>query len=306
MNITILGAGAFGLSLSKAFSKSNNKITIWSKLENEINNLKDKYLKYHFTTSLENAIYNSDIIIIAIPIQFFYETIETLKNIYQNQIILIATKGIDNIHLKFTYEIIECNIPNALYGILSGGTFAKDMIEEKPMGITLATTNQYVKEKTHLALQQNHFLKIDDSLDIVGVSICGAIKNVIAIGFGILEGASYCPSSKYLFITNAISEIKKLIILFGGNIDTIFSYAGIDDIMMTCTSYESRNYTLGMMIGKRNDKEMINQYKKETTIEGLETTKAIYSIIDSNNFPIIKSLYNILFKEEDINKLLKQ
>ena len=143
--------------------------------------------------------------------------------------------------------------------------------------------------------------------DYIGVSICGSIKNVMAIGFGILDGASYPESSRFLFLTEAIYEIKHLINELNGNTDTIMSYAGIDDIMMTCTSSKSRNYTLGRLLGENKSKEEIEEYKNTTTIEGLGTSLSIYNLAKKKNInlPITNIIYNILYNNKDFNTLIK-
>ena len=307
MNITILGSGAFGLAIAKCFFIKQHKITIWSKFTSEVNTLKNQYQEYKFTTNMKDATTNTDIIIIAIPIEFFYNTIIELKEVYQQGIILIASKGIEKTTQKFAYQMIENILPNIPYGILSGGTFAKDMLDEKIMGITLASTSNKVINITKESLK-NSFLIIEKSNDITGVSICGAAKNIIAIAFGILDGANYPESSKFLFLTEAILEIKNLIIKLGGQESTILSYAGIDDIMMTCTSSKSRNYTFGKMIGQNTPLDQIEEYKKNNTIEGLGTTFSFYTLLQKKKIesPLINIIYNILYQNANIQELIQQ
>ena len=299
MNITILGSGSFGLALAKSFN--TNKITIWSKFQEEINNLKNK--EYIFTTNLKEAINNSDIIIIAIPVEYINSLILEIKKTYQKGIILIASKGIDPITTEFPYQIIKEYLPNIKYGVLSGGTFAKDMIEENLMGITLATTYPEVIKITKKALINNNFLKLDQTKDLIGTSLCGSIKNIVAIASGILEGKKYPESTKFLFLTKALLETKNIIIKLKGHNNTILTYAGIDDFMMTCTSSKSRNYTLGKLIGENKN---IEQYKKENTIEGLITTKALYTLLKKENIksPLITTIYKILYQQESPETLI--
>lgn len=303
MNITILGAGAYAKAL--AFNFNNCTLTMWSKFRNEIETLKEKYKNINLTTNLEQAIKNTNLIVIAIPIAFLEETIINIKDYYQNQDILIATKGIDIKTKNFAYEIVKKHLNNSKLGIISGGTFAQDMEEKKVMGLTLATTHNSITEKIKNHLESN-YLKIQYTNDYIGVSICGSIKNVMAIGFGLLDGANLPPSSRFLFLTEAIYEINNLIIELNGNKDTILSYAGIDDIMMTCTSSLSRNYTLGKIIGENKPIKEIEEYKNNTTIEGLGTSKAIYELsIEKNiNLPICTTIYQILYENKNYQELI--
>ena len=144
MNITILGSGAFGLAMAHCFHIKNNKITIWNKFEEEINTIKDKYPNYTFTTNMKDSLLNTNIIIIAIPIEFINDTLKELKKYYQKGIILITTKGISTKTKEFAYQMLEKALPKAQYGILSGGTFAKDIKKEKIMGLTLATKDKKI------------------------------------------------------------------------------------------------------------------------------------------------------------------
>ncbi len=305
MKITILGCGAFGKALATPFLEKNLDIWIWSKFLSELENTKKEWPNIKYTTSLQEACSLSNLIIIAIPINFLKDTILELKSYYNNQNILIATKGIDNKTLQFSNEIIISILGNIQIGIISGGSFAVDMKNKKILGLTLATNSSSIQNiiKTYM---ESNIIKIQYTKDLIGVSICGAIKNITAIGFGILDGAAYPDSSKFLYLTNAIYEIKYLISTLHGQDKTILSYAGIDDIMMTCTSSTSRNYTLGKMIGSKLPKETIDEYKNKTTIEGLGTAKAIYELAKQKKIilPLTNSIYQILYEEKSEETLI--
>ena len=304
MNITILGYGVYGKALTGVFlEKESNNVSVWNKFEHEFDK---KYLNISFTTNMEIAVKGADLIVIAIPVAFLDETIISLKEVYEGQDILIASKGIDIDSRLFAYQIIEKHLGNIPVGVISGGTFASDMVNKKVMGITLGTKYDSIKNKVKNSFETN-FLKVQYIDDIIGVSVCGSIKNVMAIGFGMLDGANFPPSSRFLFLTKAIYEIRDLIITLGGNKDTVMTYAGIDDIMMTCTSTESRNYSLGNLIGKNSTKEEIDDYKNKTTIEGLGTSRAIYRLAKDKNIklPLSEVIYKILYEDNDISELIK-
>jgi glycerol-3-phosphate dehydrogenase (NAD(P)+) len=306
MNVTILGCGEYGLALANVFlEKSSNHVCVWNKFEREILKVQEKYLTVRFTTDLSIATRDADLIVIAIPVAFLEETMKTFKDIYAGQEILIASKGIDIKNQCFAYEIVRKYLNDAPLGVISGGTFAKDMQAKKVMGITLGTRIDSIKDKVKKGFETK-FLRVQYIDDMLGVSVCGSIKNVMAIGFGLLDGAKFPPSSKFLFLTEAIYEIRDLIKVLGGDVNTIMSYAGIDDIMMTCTSSESRNYTLGYMIGSNKSSEDINTYKANTTIEGLGTSEAIYKLAKAKNItlPITSVIYRILYENADINELI--
>lgn len=305
MNATILGCGSYGLAIATTLLENNTNITIWNKFQHEIDNIKNNYPNIKFTTNLKTSITNTDLIIIAIPVNFIEQTIKELKNYYTNQDILITSKGIDTKNNKFAYLIIKDILKIENIGIISGGSFAIDMQTKKPLGLTLATSTPSIENKVKQYLKTN-YINIQYTQDILGVSICGSMKNVMAIAFGILDGANYPESTKFLFLTKAIYEIEYLIKKLNGNQSTIMSYAGLDDIIMTCTSQKSRNYTLGNLIGKNENITKINNYKNNTTIEGLGTSKSIYNLAKQNNInlPISNTIYNILYNNQDYNTLI--
>ena len=305
MNITILGCGVYGLALANSFLHNGNTVWMWSKFQKEVDTLRSNYLSLSFTTDLKEATRDADLVVIAIPVAFLEETMQAYLPFYQGQDILIASKGIEINQRKFSYEIVQKYLRSASIGVISGGTFALDMSNKKVMGLTLGTNIPRIQEKVKNSLASD-FLKIQYTEDVIGVSVCGAIKNVMAIGFGILDGANYPPSSRFFFLTEAIYEIQYLIEKLGGQADTIMSYAGIDDIMMTCTSSKSRNYTLGKMLGEKRNTLEIEEYKKNTTIEGLGTSQAIVLLTKEKglHLPISSMIFQILYENRNYMDLI--
>ena len=305
MNITVLGCGSYGLAISSILLNNNAKVTIWNKFQNEIDNIKDNYQIITFTTSLEESIKNTNLIIVAIPVNFLETTFKELKPFYHNQDIIITSKGIDKTSNKFAYQIIKdiLNIENI--AILSGGSFAKDIHNKQVQGLTLATTSKSIRKKAKKYIA-NNYIKLQYTTDLIGVSICGSLKNVMAIAYGILDNTNYSESTKSLFLTEAIYEISYLIKKLKGNKSTIMTYSGLNDIIMTCTSKTSRNYTLGSLIGQNKTKEEIEKFKNNTTIEGLHTAKSIYTLTQNYNItlPITNIIYKILYNNLDYKELI--
>lgn len=317
MKICILGTGAYGLALANMFNYNNNDIILWTKFEEEKNYLeKNNYSKalpniklpiFKYTTDLKEALKDSTLIVIAIPAGGVNNVCSELKKYYcKNQHICIATKGIEQNTCLFIYDVVVKHIKTKNIAVISGGTFAIDMFKSSPLGLSLATKNK----ETELVIKkslENEYLKLRTTTDIIGVEICGSIKNVIAIASGMLGGMGFPPSTSCMFITESLNDIKALIFAFGGSKKTCFSYAGFGDLLLTCTSINSRNYTLGKMIGEKRSKEEIDNYINTTTIEGLYTLKSIYKLIKRKRvkMPIIDLIYNIIFKDEDPKKLAK-
>ena len=317
MNVTILGTGAYGLALSSMFLENDCNITMWTKNEEEKIRLeKDKcnkkvlpnYVisdKVRITTCLEDSVRNANVIVIAIPVKFVNSTIVELKKYYKkNQHICIASKGIEQGSCLFIASIVKKNINTKKVCVISGGTFAVDMIMKVPLGLSLASKNKSTISIMKKTLQ-NEYLKLIPTGDIFGVEMYGAIKNVIAIAGGIIDGMGYPESTKCMFITKSLNDIVNLIYEMGGNKKTILTYAGIGDLLLTCNSVKSRNYSFGKMIGNGTDKSVINEYMENTTIEGLYTLKSIYDLIHRKKIkmPIINIIYDIVYNDKDIKLL---
>ena len=306
MKITILGAGAFGLALASIFKENKNSVTVWSRFEEEVillrkNNTNEKIkniklpedIKY--TSDLNLAIENSEIVVIAIPAQFVDNLVKQLKPIVKKQYILIASKGIENDTFSFLEEVVRRGINTRKIAVISGPTFAVDIANKYPVGFTLASRSWVTREVIKKTLVNSH-VKVRASRDVVGVEVCGSIKNVISIAAGMIEGMNYPESTKAMFITESLHDLKNLIKALGGNKKTILTFAGFGDLLMTATSTKSRNFTFGKMLGENKSKEEIEKYRKETTIEGLYTLESIYKLIKKKKvyMPIIYLIKDIV------------
>ncbi len=319
MKVTILGTGAYGLALASIAHKNKCTVTLWTPYKHEIENMiktRENKLKLPgyiipedicITNNIKMSIDNSDLIIIATPTEAIKDIAKKLKPIIKsNQLICIASKGIEETTCKFAFDILEKALHTNNISIISGGAFAIDIIKEVPIGLSVAIKDYSNKEIIEKVLK-NSFIKLRFNNDIIGTEICGAVKNIVAIAAGIIEGLNLPESSKAMFITEALNDIKNLISLLDGNKNTIMSFAGFGDILLSCTCRKSRNYSFGVMIGQKLDKKSINDYINSTTIEGLYTLKSIYKLLKNKNIklPIIDLIYAIIYKNKSPEELLK-
>lgn len=318
MKVTILGTGAYGLALSKILIDNNQDVVMWTTFEKEkeelihtrmSSKLKDFKLdnKVKITTSLQEAIINSELIVIAIPTEFISNVCKEMKKyIKKDQHICIASKGIEQNSFLFISDIIKKEIKTKNIGVISGPSFAIDLVKSVPIGLSCASKNKNTIKKIKLAFSNNHF-NLYSTNDIIGIEICGAIKNVVALASGMIEGMGYPISTQALFITKSLQDIQKLIYELGGSKNTVQSLAGFGDILLTCTSSKSRNYTYGKMIGNNSSVKELEDYKKSFTIEGIYTLKSIYKlIIDQEiDIPLINIIYDIIFNNSSKDKLIQ-
>jgi len=317
MNITILGAGAYALALAYRFNKNKkNRIIIWSKVESEIEELSKTKMNSKalpnvimpsniiYTTNTQKALEGSNIVVLAVATKFLSSVCYEIKPFVKDKHIVIASKGIEQESNLFASQIVNNILKTKKICTISGPTFAKDMVKDELVGLSIATKNNVTKNAVIYSLS-NELLKIRPTKDFLGVELCGTLKNVIALISGMLDGIGVCESTKAMYLTESINDTRHLIKKLGGNEKTILSYAGFGDILLTCTSTSSRNYTYGKMIGEKKSKKEIDDYVNNNTIEGLYTLKSVYDLVKSKRvkIPFIDFVYDIVFNNRNSNDI---
>lgn len=318
MKITILGTGAYGLALATMANMNNNKIIMWTKSDSELEELRSHHTNnrvlpdyvmandIEYTNDLKNAVQDAELIIYAVPAGAVDSVSKELANYYTQQHLCIASKGIEQDTCLFVDDVVKKYIDTNKISVISGPSFAIDIVKKVPIGLSLATKNKQTEQIVRKALQ-NEVLKLRETDDIIGIEICGSVKNIIAIAAGMIEGMGLPESTQAMFITEALHDMKEIIKALNGNPKTILSFAGFGDLLLTATSVKSRNFRFGKMIGENNPKELIEEFKNNTTIEGLYTLKSIYKLLDNRkvDIPIINLIYDIIFNEKNPKEIQK-
>ncbi len=310
-NICFYGGGAWGQALAITLSSLNNNSTILvsdKTRETQINNSKSERFPnlklsplIRATTNIEKAIKDSDLIFITTESKRVLLAIEEISSFSKNKInVIITSKGFATKKGKTFNEIVENKFHNILLSILTGPTFADEIANKKPAAAIVA--NKDIDIATSICeLFHNSNLRLYPSNDPIGASIAGAIKNIIAIGAGIVEGLELGDNAKAALITRGISETCELIKKVGGDHKTAFGLAGIGDISLTCGGPHSRNMAYGMDIIKNN-------YRPSTSlVEGLNALDAAIALSNDLNveLPIVGAIYKIINKKADVNDIIK-
>ena len=258
-----------------------------------------------YTTNTKKALEGSNIVVIAVATKFLSSVCEEIKPYVKNKHILIASKGIEQETNSFASNIVKNKLKTKKLCTLSGPSFAKDMAQDELVGLSLATTNSKTKQIVMNALSSDT-LKIRVTNDFLGVELCGTLKNIIAVTSGMLDGMKISESTKAMFLTESINDTRKLIRKLGGNEKTIMSFAGFGDILLSCTSSSSRNYTYGKLLGNGESKKELEAYLKSNTVEGVYTLKSIYGLIKSRRvkMPFIDFVYDVVFGYRNPNDII--
>ena len=317
MRVSVLGTGAYGIALALMFHKNGQSVKMWTKFEDEKNLLTTK--REHtdklpgtkipedieISTDFEYVVKTADIIVIAVPAGFVNDVSFELGKYYQEeQFVLLASKGIERNTCSFVADIFRRHVLTRRYAVISGPSFAVDIVTNCPIGLTLASGNKKTRTVIKEALDGDS-IKIRESRDVIGVEICGSIKNCIAIAAGMLDGMGYPESTQAMFIVESLNDITELISKLGGDRRTILTYAGFGDLLLTATSKKSRNFSYGRLLGSKVSKEEIDEYVKNTTIEGLYTIQSIYKLLKNRRvrIPIINLIYDIIEGKKDVDCL---
>lgn len=316
MKVSVIGTGKYGYALALSLAKNGNDVymwtenidiyTEWKKTKNLKSILDIKMpINIKVSTEYEEVLKDTKLIILVTASKYIDVVCENMKPFYKkNTPICIATKGIEETTEEFISNIVYQTLLTKNISVISGPTFAIDMANNEPVALALGSKNNKTKHIVMKALSHDR-LKLRPTNDLIGIQICGAIKNIIAIAAGILKGLGYSESTQAFLINESMHDIKNMIYYLGGNPNTILSFAGIGDLTLTCTSTKSRNFSFGYVIGHTKDTNKINKYLKDNTVEGYYTLNTVYKLLKDKDIdiPLITTIYNIVYNEDDPNML---
>ena len=328
MKLTVLGAGCWGLTLAWLLTDNFDKVTVWGRhvdLSEELLTkksvskpleikLKDKV---EVTSDLELAVSDADIILLVVATSGIREVSKNLAKIglSKNQILVNTSKGLELPSLMRMSEVIRQELPDVNLAILSGPTLAKEVLMGCPTAASVACDDmdiaRFVQEK--LTVPSKFRLYTND--DVIGVELGGSLKNVIAIASGFAGALNLGDNCKGALLTRGMAEIVRISLALGAKPSTLYGLSGMGDLIATCSSPLSRNYTVGSMIGKG---KKIDDILKElgSVAEGVKTSKAVCELAKKMNIeaPISTAIYEAVYTditpkevlEKLMNRKLKQ
>lgn len=318
--IAFIGGGSFGSALAVLLAKKGNDIAIYDRDEDVINDINlnkrnSRYLKdliipnnVKAYSNLEEAIESVDYLFFAVPSHVIRSVAKSLNGkINKNTILVSIAKGIEEGSDKRLSQVIEEELENPVV-ILSGPSHAEEIALELPTTVVVSSRNMKYAEKVQDLLMTSTF-RVYTNDDIIGIEIGGAIKNVIALAAGIIDGLGYGDNTKAALMTRGMTEISRVGVALGGKAETFYGLTGMGDLIVTCTSMHSRNRRAGILIGQGKS---VDEATKEIgmVVEGVKACRAFYELkekIDVST-PITDALYDALFNgvnpREAINNLM--
>ena len=305
-NIAIIGSGSWGVALGIHLAKLGNKVKIWSFMQEEadlINNeRKCKFLPevtlpegIYCTTSYEEAIKESEIILHVTPSKFIRNTVKEYKKYVTNQTIVICTKGFEKETLSSLDEVFKQEIPNLKLAVLSGPSHAEEVSKAVPTAMVIASENEEIANELR-DIFMNENLRVYTSKDVKGVELGGALKNIIAFCAGVAAGIGLGDNTFAALITRGLCEISRLGVALGGKYETFYGLTGLGDLIVTCLSEHSRNRTAGKLMGQG---KTLEEARKQIgmVIEGVDNIEVAYELAQKYDvdMPIVNAVYDMLY-----------
>ncbi|MGA2090687.1 MAG: NAD(P)H-dependent glycerol-3-phosphate dehydrogenase [Endomicrobiales bacterium] len=320
--VAVLGAGSWGVTLAGLLHDKGCKVTLWEFNDAQAKALTESRMLSFFpyaripagltiTSDLTAACAHAQYILFAVPshtLRSVSRQLSETKLPLTDTIIISATKGIENNSLKRMSEIISAELPAVGNRIvaLSGPSHAEEVAQKHPTAIVVASINSQSAEQCQDLFMTPQF-RVYTNTDIIGVETGAALKNILAIAAGIIDGIGLGDNCKAAMVTRGLTELMKLGIAMGGRKQTFFGLTGIGDLIVTCYSRHSRNRSLGEKIGhgiplSRAEKELI------MVAEGVRTTQSAYELGKYYNLelPIIQQMYSILYEGKSPRESVKE
>ena len=322
MKLTVLGAGSWGLCLTRLLTDNFKEVSLWSREEDLTEELlTTKSTRFPFeikldnkvqiTSNLREAIKDAKIILLVVATSGIRPVCKQLKEagITKDQIVVNASKGIELPGLYRMSEVISQELPENKVVVLSGPTLAKEVLKGLPTAASVACEDMQTADFVQEKLTVSDKFRLYSNNDVIGVELGGSLKNVIAIASGFIEAMSLGDNARGALLTRGLSEIVRVSVALGANPSTLYGLSGVGDLIATCSSPLSRNYRVGYLLGKG---KKLDDILKELGVvaEGVKTSKAVVELAKKLNIetPVSEAIYEAVYTdikpEEVVNKLM--
>ncbi len=321
MKIAILGVGAYAIALSKVFNKNKeNNVCMWAKFKDEADVVMTQRENpgvlpgvkidedIEITRDLAHCMENAKIVVLAVPAGAVRQVSEEVSfHAKKDQILVVVSKGIEPRTNLFMSDIVYQATKNENICMLAGPSFAIEIANGSKTGFNIAGPNPDATKIVKEAFE-NGGLVVVTCDDIIGIEVASSMKNVFAIFMGMLDGMDMLESYKSSCLAVLVRDLGDAIVALGGKRETIFTYAGLGDMLLTCMSPKSRNFTFGQHIGKGLSMEEAFNTMAVKTVEGIYTLGTITELMEEKHFHIksLEVLYGILYNGDSKDDILEK
>lgn len=320
MNVTVLGDGGWGTTLATVLAGNSVPVTMWGAFPDYLEEMAATRTNHRFLPGVElpkeilfepdlgKAVVNADVILLAVPTQYLRNVLEKFQPFFEvrKHHILNVAKGIEEKSLKRISEITLDILGPHSYAVLSGPSHAEEVARKVPTAVVAAAGQPSLAELIQ-KLFMNDFFRVYRSNDIIGVELGGALKNVIALAAGIVDGMELGDNPKAALLTRGIAEMSRLGEALGGNSATFAGLSGIGDLIVTCSSRHSRNRHVGEELGRGRKLKEIIESMQMSVAEGVKSAPGAYELARKSGVqtPIIDEIYSVLYQDKSPRQALK-
>lgn len=313
MKIAILSDGGWGTALAMVLVDNGNDVTLWGPFPDYIEEMKRTRVNSRFLKNvrlpselkLESDIAKAaeaDYLVLASPVQFMRGVLTQLKPHFdpaRHRLIDVA-KGIECGTLLRVSGICEEILGKCRYCVMSGPSHAEEVSRAVPTAVVAASADNALAEEVQKLFINNYF-RVYSSSDCTGVELGGALKNVMAIAAGIIDGMKLGDNPKAAMMTRGVAEISRLGVALGGEAQTFFGLSGIGDLIVTCCSGHSRNRYVGEQLGRGMKTDEITRSMGMVVAEGIKTTMSAWQLAQKIGIeaPIVEQVYAIIYEDKD-------
>ena len=314
-NIAIIGDGGWGTTLAIHLARKNYAVTLWGPFADYIQQISCTRLNIKFlpgipippsvnlTSDLAAAVKDNELIVLAVPSQYFVDILKKIKNLKSSKkIFLSVIKGIDHQSGLRMSQIIRRELGPVATAVLSGPTIASEVAKGIPTTAVVSSQDMRLAAGIQKIFNSSTF-RIYTNPDIAGVELGGSLKNIIALACGVCDGLGFGTNAKAAILTRGLVEMARLGTAMGAKAKTFAGLTGLGDLVTTCVSPQSRNRSVGEQLGKGKTIAQITE-NMNMVAEGVETVKAAYRLSRKYKIPmpITTEVYNIIYKQKPAQK----
>ncbi len=310
LRLAFLGGGSFGTAMANLSARNGCQTTLWVRDKSMVkamqkSRINKKYLPNHrlderlqFSYDLKSAIKDKDIIFVSVPSLAVRELLQSIAPLMTGQAVVSLTKGIEKGSCALMSDIIKEELPEVVFGVMSGPNLALEIMDNMPSATVIASESERLRHAVQTALHSG-FFRVFASDDVKGVELGGALKNIYAVAMGMASAYEVGENTKAMLLTRALAEMSRFGVATGANPLTFLGLSGVGDLYATCNSTLSRNYRIGVLLGKGMTVEAAVKKLGETA-EGVNTIAQVHewAIRLGIYMPITHALYAVLYEDK--------
>jgi glycerol-3-phosphate dehydrogenase (NAD(P)+) len=315
--ISVIGGGSFGTVIANITAENGYDVSFWMRNESQAEQLNlthenSQYLANYrlnervvATSDMAAAVKDSDLIFVAVPSSSFRQVVrDMVPHISEDTVLVSTTKGIESGSFDMMTQILNQEAPKAKVGVLSGPNLAMEIAKKDPTGTVIASSDEQVRKLVKSALKSKYF-RVYSNNDMFGVELGGSLKNIYAIIAGIAAALGMGHNTNSMLVTRALTEMARFGKELGADPMTFLGLAGVGDLVVTCSTPLSRNYRIGLALGKGTPLEEAVAELGQVA-EGVNTVKLVQEKAEELGvyMPLASGLYKIIYENDSIENII--